>query len=348
VRFPARLFCQGSSLRFDKRKTRGLDSACGKAPGTATKGVCFFFSSGNHARKKEERRNQMQERQQATWGELLREAVEKPGRMLEAYTAFHNYSFGNALLTLGQCIRRNLQPGPLNTYQGWLERKRQVRKGERNHPLHAHAVQENRRDRWCPGGNSQTANLLRLPVSGYWFVLAQTEGEDTSIPPTPGFDIDTALCALNITRAPFDELNGNIQGFAHGREIAVNPVAGLPHKTTFHEIAHIVLGHTASERFVDSEQTARHIREVEAESVALICCETLGLDGADFCRGYIQHWLKTEKEIPNQSAARIFAATTSILKAGTPPAGSHYAARFLFFAGTIVRMRNEKSSKKAQ
>ena len=29
--------------------------------------------------------------QHATWGELLREAVEKPGRMLEAYTAFHNF-----------------------------------------------------------------------------------------------------------------------------------------------------------------------------------------------------------------------------------------------------------------
>ena len=38
----------------------------------------------------------MPERQHAAWGELLREAVEKPGRMLEAYTAFHNYSFGKA------------------------------------------------------------------------------------------------------------------------------------------------------------------------------------------------------------------------------------------------------------
>jgi antirestriction protein ArdC len=73
---------------------------------------------------------------------------------------------------------------------------------------------------------------------------------------------------------------------------------------------------------VDSEQTAKHIREVEAESVALICCETLGIAGADFCRRYIQHWLKSEKEIPNSSAARIFAAATSILKAGTPAAGS--------------------------
>jgi hypothetical protein len=120
----------------------------------------------------------------------------------------------------------------------------------------------------------------------YWFVLAQTEGEDTCIPPIPGFDIDTALSALNITRTPFDELNGNIRGFARGREIAVNPVAALPHKTTLHELAH-VLGHTTSERLVDSERTAKHIREVEAESFALICCETLGLEGVDSCRGYV-------------------------------------------------------------
>jgi hypothetical protein len=73
----------------------------------------------------------------------------------------------------------------------------------------------------------------------YWFVLAQTEGEDTYAAPIPGFDIDIALRALNITRTPFEEMNGNIQGFANGREIAVNPLAALPHKTAFHEIAHL-------------------------------------------------------------------------------------------------------------
>ena len=160
----------------------------------------------------------MTERQHATWGELLREAVEKPGRMLEAYTAFHNYSFGNALLALEQCTRRNLQPGPLNTYHGWLERKRQVRKGEKGitlcmpMPLKKTAQNDSVQEETA---EPQTCYAFRFRA--YWFVLAQTEGEDTSIPPTPGFDIDTALCALNITRAPFDELNGNIQGFAHGR-----------------------------------------------------------------------------------------------------------------------------------
>ena len=61
----------------------------------------------------------------------------------------------------------------------------------------------------------------------------------------------------------------------------------------------------------------RNIREVEAESVALICCESLGLPGAEAARGYIQHWLQGEKEIPNQSAALIFSAAQTILKAGS-------------------------------
>jgi N-terminal domain of anti-restriction factor ArdC len=296
-----------------------------KRRGPPRRAFASFFQAEITLEKRRKEEHKMTERQHATWGELLRDAVEKPGQLLEAYTAFHTYSFGNALLALEQCIRRNLQPGPLNTYRGWLERKRQVRKGEKGitlcmpMPFKKAAQTDSVQD--DETAEPQTRYAFRFRA--YWFVLAQTEGEDTPIPSIPGFDIDTALCALNITRTPFDELNGNIQGFAHGREIAVNPVAGLPHKTTLHELAHVVLGHTTSEKLVDSEQTARHIREVEAESVALICCETLGLEGADFCRAYIQHWLKTEKEIPNQSAARIFAAATSILKAGIPAEGSH-------------------------
>lgn len=265
----------------------------------------------------------MNERQQATWATLLREAVEKPGRILAAYTAFHNYSFGNALLALEQCTRRNLPPGPLNTYRGWLEKKRQVRNGEKGitlcmpMPFKKDGPTETNQE--AVKTEPQTRYAFRFRA--YWFVLAQTEGEEPYAATIPGFDLNTALAALNIARVEFDEINGNIQGFARQREIAINPLAGLPHKTTFHELAHIVLGHTTTERLVDSDHTEPHLREVEAESVALICCETLGLEGAEFCRGYIQHWLKTEKEIPNHNAARIFSAATSILKAGAPAAG---------------------------
>jgi len=136
----------------------------------------------------------MEKEQRATWGQLLRDAVEKPGRMLEAYTAFYNYSFGNALLALEQCIRRNLQPGPLNTYRGWFEKKRQVRKGERGITLcmpmsfKKTGQAENVKDETA---EAQTCYAFRFRA--YWFVLAQTEGEETCVQTIPGFEIDTAL-----------------------------------------------------------------------------------------------------------------------------------------------------------
>ena len=49
----------------------------------------------------------MNTQEQATWGELLHSAVRTPGKLLAAYTAFHNYSMGNALLALEQCISRD-------------------------------------------------------------------------------------------------------------------------------------------------------------------------------------------------------------------------------------------------
>jgi hypothetical protein len=69
----------------------------------------------------------------------------------------------------------------------------------------------------------------------------------------------------------------------------------------------------------DSELTPRSLREVEAEAVALVCLEALGLPGADHCRGYIQAWNQPRgaEPIPERSAQRIFKAADQILKAGT-------------------------------
>lgn len=258
----------------------------------------------------------------ATWGELLHGAVHTPGKLLAAYTAFHNYSFGNALLALEQCISRKIEPGPLNSYNGWLALKRQVRKGEKGLCLCMPVTYKKRVTSIAPAesteGTEESHDEMRqlFVFRNYWFVLAQTEGEAPYEQAIPGFDLDAALQSLDITRTPFDEINGNVQGFAHQREIAVSPIAELALKTTLHEMAHVVLGHTTSQKLVDLEHIDRNIREVEAESVALICCESLGLPGTEAARGYIQHWLQGEKEIPNQSVARIFNAAKAILKAG--------------------------------
>jgi len=126
-----------------------------------------------------------------------------------------------------------------------------------------------------------------------WFVVSQTYGSELGSITIPEWDAERALAAFCIERIAFDKTDGNCQGFARGNQIAINPVAQLPHKTLFHEMTHVLL-HTSEGDFTDTEQTPRNLREVEAESVALLCCEALGLEGADYARGYIQHWVRHE------------------------------------------------------
>jgi hypothetical protein len=125
-------------------------------------------------------------------------------------------------------------------------------------------------------------------LKAHWFLLTQTEGADYQPPTLPEWNQQTALEALNIQREPFQDLDGNAQGYAkRGGKIAVSPIAGQPFKTLLHELAHICLGHAGDGDLSDTENTPRDVREVEAEAVALLCCESLGLPGAEYSRGYV-------------------------------------------------------------
>ena len=264
------------------------------------------------------------------WSELLVEAISKPGVISEAYQRFWNYSFGNQLLALFQCFERKLEPGPIHTFVGWKDLGRNVRKGEKALVLCMPVTSKKRTEDAIDDGvihrelKDKSTNGSAVPTRTIfvyrpnWFVLSQTEGKEYVAPALPEWQELRALDALGIERTAFDLLNGNVQGFASERKVAVSPIAVLPHKTLFHEIAHVLLGHTAeSLQWVDDERTPRDLREVEAESVALICCESLKLSGAAECRGYIQHWLKGQS-IAEKSAQRIFKAADQILRAGYP------------------------------
>lgn len=152
----------------------------------------------------------------------------------------------------------------------------------------------------------------------FWFTLSQTDGELYTPVALPEWDETLALSQLDIARVPFRHLDGNCQGYAHQRSVSVSPIAFLPHRTLLHEVAHVILGHTAESagELSDTDTpTPRDLREVEAESVAMLCCSSLGLGGQDFSRGYIQHWMKLET-IPDRSVQRIFKAADVIFRAG--------------------------------
>lgn len=258
------------------------------------------------------------------WSALLVEAVNKPGLIMQAYNAFHQYSVGNQLLALVQCQMRGLEPGPINTFPGWQALGRNVKRGERALVL-CMPITCKRRDEETNDSNNEASEEHTYTAFVYkprWFVVSQTIGEELTPPTLPQWDAKRALAELEIEQIPFAETDGNCQGYAtRKRQIAINPVAQLPTKTLFHEAAHVVLGHVLEADFTDTERTPKNLREVEAEAVALLCCEALNLEGADYCRGYIQNWLcpavgYNGDAIPEKSAQKIFRAADQILRSG--------------------------------
>jgi antirestriction protein ArdC len=259
------------------------------------------------------------------WSALLVDAVTRPGLIMEAYNAFWSYSVGNQILALTQLQLRSIAPGPINTYPGWQALGRNVKRGERALTL-CMPITRKRRDE-PENNNDETSNEHSYTSFRYkaaWFCISQTIGEEFTPPRLPEWDAQRALLNLNIQLINFEATDGNIQGYARLRQVAINPVAQLKIKTLLHETAHVILDHTLEGNVSDGERTPRNLREVEAEAVALLCCEALNLEGADFCRGYLQHWLKqgsgyNAEAIPEKSAQKIFRAADQILRAGRAP-----------------------------
>jgi hypothetical protein len=250
------------------------------------------------------------------FADLLAKAVSEPGQIHTAYTAFHGYSIGNQLLALFECAARGIEPGPLATYPAWQARGRQVQKGQKAITLCQPVTCKRRAMADDASQDEQPETFTRFIYRPRWFTLAQTEGQDYAAPELPDWDKVRALETLNVTEEPFAMMDGNCQGYAKARTIAISPIAALPHKTTFHELAHVLLGHTAEADQTDGERTPRSLREVEAESVAMLCCAALQLPGVEYSRGYIQHWHQSGEPIPEKSAAKIFKTADAILRAG--------------------------------
>ena len=246
-----------------------------------------------------------------SFSDLLEQALTEPGRIHEAYTAFHGYSIGNQLLALLQCHARGIQPGPIATFPRWKDRGRFVMKGQKALTLCMPITMKREAE-----DQEEAATFTRFIYRPRWFVLSQTDGTAYQ-PETPAnWDKAHALAQLEITEETFTALDGNCQGYARQRTVAVSPVAALPFKTLIHELAHVVLGHTAEAALADDERTPRSLREVEAEATAMLVCAALEQPGIEYSRGYIQHWHQDGQPIPERSAARIFKAADQILRAG--------------------------------
>ena len=271
------------------------------------------------------------------WNKLFSEALSCPGRISAAYSVFHAYSLGNAILAALQLGAKGLPLSPIASFNKWKQLGRLVQKGQKAialvMPVTVKSNSKNEEERGAGNAEADTNSSTQAKGSGRtiyvlknnWFALGQTEGAEYAHEVViPEWDKAKALLSLGITEGSFELLNGNAQGYAvpNEKRLAINPLAAMPWKTLFHEMAHCLM-HGTEVHMADGDLTPKDIKEAEAESVAYLCCATLGLPGLEESRGYIQDWLgspERSEEFGKKSAARVFSAANKILKAGTESA----------------------------
>jgi antirestriction protein ArdC len=245
---------------------------------------------------------------QIDWGALIETALTVKGSLGPQYSRFYPYSFMNQCFLLQQ----GLEPQPVATFKRWQELGRHVLKGSKAKAIVRPIIVPQKKT----VGEEAESRVFFKAVNCI-FGLSDTEGEELPPAEIPGWDYHRAIETLDIREVPFAMLNGNVQGYAQEREMAINPVAAHPAQTRMHEIAHIVIGHTVQSQ-LDEYRHHRGIKEFQAEATAHLTMNELGqlpASVASESRGYCQHWLQGEKP-PDSAIRQVFVATDTILRAG--------------------------------
>lgn len=216
---------------------------------------------------------------------------------------FHPYSIRNLLLIQEQYSGASMIAG----YKTWQKLGRQVIKGQKSIKIYAPT-----RKKIGVTENAKTGE--EEPVYGHYFVpvpvfdISQTEGEEIPRPPRPENlakeekNVEPLIETLvdyaveQGTLVDFKALeNPELKGYYRPatKEIVINTEGGnrtQQLKTLVHEIAHNMMHENLSKK-------ERHIGELEAESMAYIVCNMLGIDTSGYTFAYLLNWASDIKEV---------------------------------------------------
>jgi antirestriction protein ArdC len=206
---------------------------------------------------------------------------------------FHAYSFRNVWLIYTQCPTATYVAG----YNKWTQLGRHVRKGETGISILAPMTRKTKDEDEKIVFGFKTATV---------FNVEQTEGDSLPELPVPQLlELDSKgirqtinrlehyAQAQNITivKTPF---NGIALGSFHYRTKTIRLRDDLPPlqqtKTLIHELAHALM-------HKKDDNKPRHIKELEAESVAFLTCDALGLDSSSYSFPYLCTWADDLSEI---------------------------------------------------
>ena len=233
---------------------------------------------------------------------------------LSAMARFHKYSLGNVLLIMAQSQDATHVAG----FQTWRSFGRFVKAGEKGiailAPMLFKGNREETPDRRSHEGEDSEERFLRFRVV-YVFDVAQTDGEPlpefAKVSGDPG---DYAERLKGLTRQLSIELEysdqlGGAFGISKGGSIVLQEGLdpALEFTTLVHELAHEILHHGEGR-----EGTTKRSRELQAEAVAYVVAQAIGLDAGTASSDYIQLY-HGDKDLLSESLDAVRKASGIIL-----------------------------------
>ncbi|MCK4340432.1 MAG: DUF1738 domain-containing protein [Phycisphaerae bacterium] len=222
---------------------------------------------------------------------------------LSMMARFHQYSLGNVLLIGLQCPQASRVGG----YHAWKQLGRRVRKGERGIRILVPVVHRRKSD------DEDAVRVVAFRTACV-FDVSQTEGKPLPELGRVGGDPGTfagrlkALVADHGIELEYMDLAAGVDGWSSGGRIGIRH--GLSRAEEFsvlvHEFAHELLHRSKADR------GARAVRETEAEAVAFVVCEAIGLDTNTAAADYI-HLYDGNRDTLLTSLGRIQRTASTII-----------------------------------
>lgn len=207
---------------------------------------------------------------------------------LDVMSRFHDYSANNCLLIMLQKPEATAVAG----YKTWQKLGRQVRKGETSIKILAPTKHKKKVEK--DGEEKEVVWTTFHPVGV--FDISQTDGEDL---PTICEELTDMVADAGVILAKLGDVAGipveyeDIQSGAKGYYAKAGKIvikSGMSDaqtiKTLAHEVAHSILHKAGGEQ----EKADRNTKEVQAESVAFLVCNGLGIRSDSYTFEYIASW----------------------------------------------------------
>jgi len=244
---------------------------------------------------------------------------------LSAIGRFHNYSFGNIMLIARQ------KPDATNVagLRTWNSLGRFVRRGEKGIMILAPMIGHKKSDSVAEAAEDAKQSQAQLYGfrAAYVFDISQTEGKD--LPSLTEVQGDVSGYRERLVKfvqsrgitLDYSEKIAPAKGLSHGGKITL--LSGMQPAEEFSTLAHEI-GHEMLHRGERRTLTTKQVRETEAEAIAFVVCQAIGLETGSAAADYIQLWhgdaslLRESLEAVQQTAAMILGgiAPEAVIAAG--------------------------------